>query len=185
VRVCVSVGVASICLPHPLRVCVWNIRHGESLCTNVSASRRRATNGKQHERTDSLIRAAEGHAVCPKFASKCYLSHLSWYTSVAVNDDGRKIPVRFPGGDFHVSTTSRPALGPTLPPVQCVHGGPFCGIKAPGWRVKVTTLTSTQRRGSACVELYLHSLSVSSWSRAYIIIHRNNTSVIFRACHTD
>jgi hypothetical protein len=46
--------------------------------------------------------------------------------------DDRSIGVRSPAGakDFPLSPVSRPALGPTQPPVQCVLGVLSPGVKA-------------------------------------------------------
>jgi hypothetical protein len=59
------------------------------------------------------------------------------------------------GKDFLFSTSSRPVLGPTQPPIQWVTGGSFLGSKAAGaWS---WPLTSNQCRGEECVKLYIHS----------------------------
>jgi hypothetical protein len=51
-------------------------------------------------------------------------------------DDDRVSGVRFPGGGglgiFLLSTVSRPALGPTQPPIQWVQGALSLGVKRPG-----------------------------------------------------
>jgi hypothetical protein len=47
--------------------------------------------------------------------------------------DDRAIGVRSPAGAkdfFPLTSVSRPALGPTQPPVQWLQGGPFPGGKA-------------------------------------------------------
>jgi hypothetical protein len=70
--------------------------------------------------------------------SFAYLScqGMSWDSSGSiVSDYGldvRAIEVRSPAGQniFPLSSVSRPALGPTQPPVQWVLGGPFSGGKA-------------------------------------------------------
>jgi hypothetical protein len=49
--------------------------------------------------------------------------------------DGRGSRVRFPAGagNFSLKTTaSRPALGPTQPPIQWVPGAVSLGVKRPG-----------------------------------------------------
>jgi len=65
----------------------------------------------------------------------------------------------------YLTTVSRPALGPTQPPIQWVARIFFPGSKATGaWR---QPLTSTKCWGQEFVELYLHSPSTSSWRGAY------------------
>jgi hypothetical protein len=54
--------------------------------------------------------------------------------------DDRAIGVRFPAGAkiFPLASVSRPALGPTQPPLQWVPGALSPGVKR-GWGVMLTT----------------------------------------------
>jgi hypothetical protein len=61
---------------------------------------------------------------------------------------------RFPAGAGFFSLASRPALGPTQPPIQLLQGGDFPGSNAAGG-VKLTAHLQLVPR-SGMVELYLH-----------------------------
>jgi hypothetical protein len=58
-------------------------------------------------------------------------------------------------GIFLFTTAYRPALGPTQPPIQCVPGALFLGVKQPGREADHSTPSSAEVK--ECVELYLHS----------------------------
>jgi hypothetical protein len=60
--------------------------------------------------------------------------------------DDRAIGVRSPAGakDFPLSSVSRPALGPTQPPVQWVPGDPFPGERR-GRGMTLTTPPSSAK----------------------------------------
>jgi hypothetical protein len=59
---------------------------------------------------------------------------------------------------------SRPALGPTQPPIRWVPGDLSPGVKRPGREADHSPPSSAEVKG--CVELYLHSLNMSSWRGA-------------------
>jgi hypothetical protein len=57
---------------------------------------------------------------------------------------------------------SRPALGPTQPPIQWVPGALSLGVKRAGREADHSPPSSAK----VCVELYLHSSNTPSWSGA-------------------
>ena len=65
-----------------------------------------------------------------------------------------------PGGGRDFPQPSRPVLGPTQPPIQCVPGL-FPGVKRPSRGVDHPPLCSAKAKER--VELYLYSISGSSW----------------------
>jgi hypothetical protein len=74
------------------------------------------------------------------------------------------IGFRFRGGRlgiFLFDTMSRPALGPTQPPMQWVSGAISLGIKGPGREADYSPPSSTEV--TECAELYFHSPNTSSW----------------------
>jgi hypothetical protein len=77
--------------------------------------------------------------------------------------DDRMIGVRFPAGVgiFLFDTMSRPALGPTEPPIQWVLGTLSLGVKGPGREADYSPPSSAEVK--ECVELYLHSPNTFSW----------------------
>jgi hypothetical protein len=62
------------------------------------------------------------------------------------------------------TAVSRPALGPTQPPIQWVPEA-FCGKAAGAWNWPLPSITF---RGWECVELYHHSPSTISWRGAQL-----------------
>jgi hypothetical protein len=64
-------------------------------------------------------------------------------------------------GIFVITTASRPALGPTQPPIQWVSGALSLGVKRPRREVYHPHTSSAEVK--ECVELYLHSLNTPSW----------------------
>jgi hypothetical protein len=56
------------------------------------------------------------------------------------------------GKIFLLSTLSRPVLGPTKPPIQCVTGALSPGVKRPGREADHSPQTSQEY-----VDLYIHS----------------------------
>jgi hypothetical protein len=71
--------------------------------------------------------------------------------------DDRMIGVRFAAGlgILLIITASRPALGPTQPPIQWVPGALSLGVKRPGRKADHSPPTNAEVK--ECVELYLHS----------------------------
>jgi hypothetical protein len=59
---------------------------------------------------------------------------------------------------------SRPALGPTKPPIRWVPGALSLGTKRPGREADHSPPSSAEVK--ECVELYFHSLHTSSWRGA-------------------
>jgi hypothetical protein len=67
-------------------------------------------------------------------------------------DGWRSIPGR--GTIFLFPTESRPALGPTQPPIQCVQEAASSGVKQPGREADHSpSLTMIVREGNACKSL--------------------------------
>jgi hypothetical protein len=89
----------------------------------------------------------------------------SRYSSVGIATyelDDRMFGVRIPAGlgIFHFDTVSRPALGPTHPPMQWVPGALSLGVKRPECEADHSPPSSAE--GKECVELSLHSSNTSS-----------------------
>jgi hypothetical protein len=73
--------------------------------------------------------------VTSNFEALLYMNRSRGSSGSIVSDyglDDRAIGVRFPAGQriFPVASVSRPALGPTQPPVQWVSGVLSLGVKA-------------------------------------------------------
>jgi hypothetical protein len=87
--------------------------------------------------------------------------------------DNRMIWVRFPTGtgNFIFSTASRPALGPTQPPIQWVRGTLSLGVKRSGREDDHSPPSSSEVK--ECVELHLHFPNMLSW-RGSQLKHRDN-----------
>jgi hypothetical protein len=70
--------------------------------------------------------------------------------------DKRGLRVRFPAGlvIFLFTTASRPALGPTEPPIQWVPGALSPGVKRPWHEADHSPLSSAEVK--ECVELHFH-----------------------------
>jgi hypothetical protein len=69
-------------------------------------------------------------------------------------------------GIFLFTTTSRTALGPTQPLIQCVPGALSLGVKLLGREADNSPPSTAEVK--ECVELYLHSSNTSSWRGAYL-----------------
>jgi hypothetical protein len=75
-------------------------------------------------------------------------------------------------------TASRPALGPTHPPIQWVPGALSLGVKRPDRETDHSPPSSAEVR--ECVELYLHSPDKPSWRGAQLKKkHRDNFTFTF------
>jgi hypothetical protein len=74
-------------------------------------------------------------------------------------------------GIFLFTTASRPALGPTQPPIQLVPGVLFLEVKRQGREADHSPPSSAEVKES--VELYLHSPNTPSW-RGTQLKHREN-----------
>jgi hypothetical protein len=80
-------------------------------------------------------------------------------------------------GIFLFTTASRPALGPTQPPVKWVPGALSQGVKRPGCEAHHSHPSSAGDK--ECVELYLHSLNTPSWRDARLKHMENFTFFTF------
>jgi hypothetical protein len=69
-------------------------------------------------------------------------------------------------GIFLITTASRTVLGSTQPPIQWVFGAVSLGVKWLGREADHSPPSSAEIK--ECVELYLHSLSTSSWRGALL-----------------
>jgi hypothetical protein len=58
--------------------------------------------------------------------------------------DDRGVGVRVPVGSRIFSTSSRPALGPTQPPIQWILWALFPGVKRPGREAHYSSPTSAE-----------------------------------------
>jgi hypothetical protein len=72
-----------------------------------------------------------------------------------LDDRGSGFDARRGLGIFLFTTASRPALGPTQPPIQWVPGALSLGVKRSGREVDHSPPSSAEVK--ECVELYLHS----------------------------
>jgi hypothetical protein len=77
------------------------------------------------------------------------LSRMGWTIGVLGFDSQREL------GIFLFTTASRPALGPTQPPIQWVPGALFLGVKRPGREADHSPPYSAEIKER--VELYLNS----------------------------
>jgi hypothetical protein len=79
-------------------------------------------------------------------------------------------------GIFLFTTASKPALGPTQPPIQWVPGALSLGIKRPGRYANHSPPSSAEIK--ECVELRFHSPNTPSWRGAQLK-HRDNFTFTF------
>jgi hypothetical protein len=71
------------------------------------------------------------------------------------------------------TTASRPALGPTQPPIQWVTGVLFLGVKRPAREADHSSPSSADVKER--LELYLHSPNTPSWCGAWLKTRDNLT----------
>jgi hypothetical protein len=69
-------------------------------------------------------------------------------------------------GIFLFDTVSRPALGPTQPPIQWISEALSLGIKRPELEFDHSPRSNAEVK--ECVELYFHSLNTPSWRDAQL-----------------
>jgi hypothetical protein len=69
-------------------------------------------------------------------------------------------------GIFLFTTASRPTLGSTQPPIQCLQGSLSLGVKWPGREADHSPPSSVEVK--ECVELYLYSPSTPAWRGAQL-----------------
>jgi len=67
-------------------------------------------------------------------------------------------------GIFLFTTASKPAMGPTQPPIQWVTATPSLGLKRPGREADRSPPSNAEIK--ECVELYLFSPNTPSWRGA-------------------
>jgi hypothetical protein len=107
------------------------------------------------------------------FLKKKILMHLNriaqWYSAGL---DDRGFESRQGLGIFLLTTASRPALGPTQPPVQWVPGALSLGVKWPGREADHLPPSSAEVKD--CMELYLHSPNTPLWRGVQLKKHRDN-----------
>jgi hypothetical protein len=86
-----------------------------------------------------------------------FLKCSSVGTALGYRLDERGSRVRFPSGagNFHLTTASRIALGPTQPPIQWVSGVISLGVKRSGREADHSHPSSAEAK--EWVELYVHS----------------------------
>jgi hypothetical protein len=77
---------------------------------------------------------------------------------------------------FLFTTSSRPALGPTQPPIQWVPGTLSLGVKWPGFEADHSPPSSAEIKNGS--EIYLHSPNTPSWRGAQLK-HRDNFTFTF------
>jgi hypothetical protein len=87
---------------------------------------------------------------------KCILHWATGWTIGVLGFDSRRGL-----GIFLFTTTSRPALVPTQPPIQCVPGALSLGLKRP--RREDDHSPPSSAKVKEWVELYLHSPNMLSW----------------------
>jgi hypothetical protein len=86
-------------------------------------------------------------------------------TALGYGLDDRGFEYRQGLGIFLFTTVSRPALGPTQPPIQRVPGALSIGVKRPGHEGDHSPPFSAEVK--ECVELYLHP-NMPSWRGAQL-----------------
>jgi hypothetical protein len=141
VLVCVRVrlwGWPALSLPHPLAVCVCNIRHGESLCTTclLHVGGQLMENNK-NERT---VLSGQLRGKLPQI----HIEMLPALPELEYPNNPSSIP-----GRRLFSSPQRPERFWDPPSLlsSAYMGALSAELKPSGWGVKLITLTSTQRGG--------------------------------------
>jgi hypothetical protein len=83
-------------------------------------------------------------------------------------------------GIFLFTTVSRPALGPTQPPIQWVPGNLSLGVKWHG--CEADHLPPSKCQAQECMEQYLHSLNTPSWCGSKSKHKDNFTFTLYYIC---
>jgi hypothetical protein len=100
---------------------------------------------------------------CFKFLWYNYFA-LVWFSPRNYRLDDMGFESRKGLGIFLFKTASRPALGPTQPPIQWVQGALSVGIKRAGREADHSHPFNV--RDQECMEPYLHSPTTPSWRGA-------------------
>jgi hypothetical protein len=101
---------------------------------------------------------------------------MGWTIGVPGFDSRRRL------GIFLFITATRPAPGPTQPPIQWVPGALSLGIKRPGCEADHSPPSSAEVK--ECVEVYLHSINTPSRRGAqFKKRHRDNVAFTFMCCN--
>jgi hypothetical protein len=85
---------------------------------------------------------------------------------------GYGIDTRLGLGIFLFTTTSRPVLGRTEPPIRWLPGALSLRVKRPAREADHSPASSAEVK--ECVELYLHSTNMPSWRGAQLKKRRAN-----------
>jgi hypothetical protein len=101
------------------------------------------------------------------------LAHSIWRLHYRMEDRG--FESRQGLGTFLFTTASRPALGPTQPPIQRVPGALSLGVLRPGCEADHSPPASAGVK--EWWELYLHSPNTPSWRDAHLK-HRDNFTIL-------
>jgi hypothetical protein len=95
-------------------------------------------------------------------------------------DGPASIPGR--GKIFLFSTTCRPALGPTQPPIQWAPGTLYPRIKRPGRKADHSPPSSAEVKNGGAIPPLPH---MSSWHSVWLIKHRDNFTFYIRRAGSE
>jgi hypothetical protein len=110
-----------------------------------------------------LLRNSKFHYRLHKRLSLGHILRTS-STALGYKLEDRRFESRQGLGIFLFTTATRPALGPTQPPVQWLPGALSVGIKRPGHEGDRSPPPSAKVK--ECLELYFHSPNTPSWRGA-------------------